>query len=147
MQLTGLPLDINKVIKVKQELESYRNELVKKIHNNLYISGFNDYIKEQEIIKNNLAGIITLGCPTAIWASPYQNGGQPCTPKPIYNMWTKSDVLSSPIKTLGQHYLTHPNITDIKVSPGITHWLPTSHNNYWGSNQVYKNIRNIICQK
>ncbi len=53
MQLTGLPLDINKVIKVKQELESYRDELVKKIHNNSYISGFNDYIKEQEIIKRN----------------------------------------------------------------------------------------------
>jgi DNA polymerase-1 len=54
MQLTGLPLDINKVIKVKQELESYKDELVKKIHNNSYISGFNDYIKEQEIIKKNL---------------------------------------------------------------------------------------------
>ena len=53
MQLTGLPLDINKVIKVKEELESYKDELVKKIHNNSYISGFNDYIKEQEIIKKN----------------------------------------------------------------------------------------------
>jgi DNA polymerase-1 len=54
MQLTGLPLDINKVRSVKEELERYKNELLKKIHNNSYISGFNDYIKEQEIIKKNL---------------------------------------------------------------------------------------------
>ena len=98
---------------------------------------------------NRLELLYTMGSPLAIWSMRFLNGGEPISIPDCslwYNLYSKNDVISSPIKLINQQYECMPNLFDVKVNVGgvLCNWNPASHLFYWDSLNVIRHIANNL---
>ena len=101
--------------------------------------------KETEEIIDRLEVFYTMGSPLSIWSLRFPSGGEPISIKRTsywYNLYSRNDVISSPLKIINQHYSIMPNLFDVEMRVGgiLTSWNPLSHNDYWTSKPVINHI-------
>jgi len=107
---------------------------------------------------NTLAGFMTLGSPLALWATRYQNFGNPFAfpgeqlPEPIQtqsrwlNFYDKDDVIAYPLKGLNPAY-NEAVSEDIAVNIGnpLQFWNPLSHSAYWQDGDIHQAIAAFLA--
>jgi hypothetical protein len=97
-----------------------------------------------EMVKN-LELLYTMGSPLAVWSMRFKDGGSPIKVPSSgrwVNVFNKNDIISSPIKTINQHYKEMDNLEDLSINVGnlLTRWNPASHVAYWTDSRVINHI-------
>lgn len=96
--------------------------------------------KALEVIKR-IKTLVTMGSPLAVWSLKYPNGGSPISlPEGArwLNLYSKSDIVSFPIKSINSRYESCSYIEDVEIKVGnlLTSWNPSCHTKYWESERV-----------
>lgn len=102
-------------------------------------------------VLDKLKVLYTLGSPLAIWSMRFPDGGTPITlPNQCIwrNIYSPSDIIGWPIRTINSAYLTMPNLRDFRMWVGsvLTRWNPASHLAYVRNKKVVKMIANDVIR-
>lgn len=100
-----------------------------------------------------LVGLLTLGCPLALWSLRFKSFGVPIdfpgtrlspslsSKARWYNCYDKDDVIAYPLKNINPAY-NEAVTDDIQVNVGsiFSSWNPLSHHGYWEDKDVIRNV-------
>jgi len=107
-----------------------------------------------------LAGLVTFGCPIALWSLRYPDFGEPIPfphsklathyPKAKaqwLNLFDQDDVLAYPLRDVNASYKKVVT-EDAQVSVGglFTGWSPLSHNGYWTDDDFTKRVAALLTK-
>lgn len=97
-----------------------------------------------------LKGLITMGCPLALYSSRWPNGGEAIQATSAgvrwWNLIAKNDVLAWPLTCINASYSREVE-QDLPVSvQGILRWTPAAHGSYWDSTDVADKLGEMIAQ-
>lgn len=98
----------------------------------------------------SLRGLITMGCPIALYASRWPEGGRSFKAATAGIIWqnliARSDVLAWPVAPINPDY-TREVEADICVKVGgFLGWTPVAHCNYWNSVHVADKLGEMIAR-
>jgi hypothetical protein len=110
--------------------------------------------------KFNLAGLITMGCPLALWLLRYKEFGKAIrfpleSTRPEFyqtakwiNYYDKDDILAYPLKELNDTYRALNCLEDIQVNAGsvMESWNPLSHNGYFRNFGIMEETANYLLK-
>lgn len=110
-----------------------------------------NYCLESQALLSNMQLLYTMASPLAAWGLRFPEGGSPIslpTGSKWFNLYTKNDIISSPLKIINQQYQCMPNLEDVQMFIGnpLTCWNPMSHNAYWDSKLVAKHIAHNLTE-
>lgn len=102
---------------------------------------------QAEGLTNNLAGLVTMGSPLALFATRWEGFGKPFSMNgaPWKNLMARNDVIAWPLKNLNDGY--HQEVTEDITLPCTWNWRtwsPTAHISYWTSNHVAAIIGDMV---
>lgn len=106
----------------------------------------------------NLAGLITMGSPLALWLLRYKNFGKAIrfpldstgrdfrSKAKWINFYDKDDILAYPLKELNNSFQKLKSLEDREVNAGniLQKWNPASHNGYMNTRKVIEQISLFI---
>ncbi len=105
-----------------------------------------------------LAGLVTFGCPLALWSLRYSNFGEPIPfPHPKLathypkvkakwlNLFDQDDILAYPLKKVNAKY-DRAVTEDRQVSVGglFSGWNPVAHTEYWTDDDFTKDLADLL---